>query len=352
MTPITFATPSPPRGRSPSFPTTLHVRSNIRSTSISMPSAISWNVASQNSSSSAASQPASKRPPEITGPSSLSQRSSYGCDKCPHHLALPVADAAGFARPNLDPRIHGLRIERVGVTARDFGSRDHTRLRRRHLMFRRGNARPRCRDVILQHVRGPHNVLRQNPCGADHDLAVGFRLGARLAGIVARLDGDGCEFGWGPEPLRRQHRFRKIEPEKLVGAIFVGQGRTSHQQRRAKHELTDAFQDHERPRELPVSGTMISRESNRKIQRMRRSRLPRAEARLNCNLGAMFRFTKRGIPATKSANVPVILVGVAGFEPATPASRTQCSTGLSHTPTKNAAYSLGFRAPQGAELRI
>src|SRR6476661_8178094 len=86
MTPITFATPSPPKGRSPSFPTTLHVRSNIRSTSISMPSAISWNVASQNSSSSAASQPASKRPPEITVPSSLSQRSSYGCDKCPHHL--------------------------------------------------------------------------------------------------------------------------------------------------------------------------------------------------------------------------------------------------------------------------
>src|SRR6476659_7873528 len=95
MTPITFATPSPPKGRSPSFPTTLHVRSNIRSTSISMPSAISWNVASQNSSSSAASQPASKRPPEITGPSSLSQRSSYGCDKCPHHLVTdPQSDAA------------------------------------------------------------------------------------------------------------------------------------------------------------------------------------------------------------------------------------------------------------------
>jgi len=42
-----------------------------------------------NSSSSAASQPASKRPPEITVPSSLSQRSSYGCDKCQHHLGLP-----------------------------------------------------------------------------------------------------------------------------------------------------------------------------------------------------------------------------------------------------------------------
>src|SRR4030095_8318808 len=45
------------------------------------------------------------------------------------------------------------------------------------------------------------------------------------------------------------------------------------------------------------------------------------------------------------------MVGVAGFEPATPASRTQCSTGLSHTPTWNAAYSLGFRRPQAAHLR-
>ena len=45
------------------------------------------------------------------------------------------------------------------------------------------------------------------------------------------------------------------------------------------------------------------------------------------------------------------MVGVAGFEPATPASRTQCSTGLSHTPTWNAAYSLGFRQPQAAGLR-
>jgi transposase len=47
------------------------VRSNIRSTRSSMPSAISWNAASQNSSSSAASQLASKRPPKITVPSSL-----------------------------------------------------------------------------------------------------------------------------------------------------------------------------------------------------------------------------------------------------------------------------------------
>ena len=40
---------------------------------------------SPSSSSSAASQPASKRPLEITAQSSLSLLSSYGCDKCPHH---------------------------------------------------------------------------------------------------------------------------------------------------------------------------------------------------------------------------------------------------------------------------
>src|SRR5215472_3993880 len=44
------------------------------------------------------------------------------------------------------------------------------------------------------------------------------------------------------------------------------------------------------------------------------------------------------------------MVGVAGFEPATPASRTQCSTGLSHTPTENAAYSVAFHALQEADF--
>jgi hypothetical protein len=37
-----------------------------------------------------------------------------------------------------------------------------------------------------------------------------------------------------------------------------------------------------------------------------------------------------------------VMVGVAGFEPATPASRTQCSTGLSHTPTRRRLIALGF----------
>jgi hypothetical protein len=49
------------KGRSPSFPTTLYVSSDIRSTSNSMPGDISSNSASQSSNSSAASQPALNR---------------------------------------------------------------------------------------------------------------------------------------------------------------------------------------------------------------------------------------------------------------------------------------------------
>src|SRR5262244_1750587 len=88
MTPIICAKTSPPKRRSPSSPTTHHAHSNIRSTNISMPSAIWWNAASPNSSSSAASPPASKKPPETIEPSSLSPPSSCGCDKCPHDLEL------------------------------------------------------------------------------------------------------------------------------------------------------------------------------------------------------------------------------------------------------------------------
>ena len=53
-------------------PTTHHAGSNIRSTSISIPSAIASNAASQNISTSAALQSASKKPPSITEPSPLS----------------------------------------------------------------------------------------------------------------------------------------------------------------------------------------------------------------------------------------------------------------------------------------
>src|SRR6266403_5514625 len=117
-TPTICARPSLPKARSPSSPTTRHGRSNIRSTSISMPSAISWSAASQNSNNSAASQPASKRQPEITVPSSLSQPSSYGCDKCPHHLGLYAHNH--HEREVLFPsgaRFHVTYVERIDDTA-------------------------------------------------------------------------------------------------------------------------------------------------------------------------------------------------------------------------------------------
>ena len=44
------------------------------------------------------------------------------------------------------------------------------------------------------------------------------------------------------------------------------------------------------------------------------------------------------------------MVGVAGFEPATPASRTQCSTRLSHTPTWRAAYRQAPPLPQATKI--
>src|SRR5262245_3129448 len=46
-----------------------------------------------------------------------------------------------------------------------------------------------------------------------------------------------------------------------------------------------------------------------------------------------------------------VLVGVEGFEPATPSSRTRCSTRLSHTPTDKPAYTIVTLARQAGQLR-
>src|SRR5882762_7868238 len=146
MTPIICARPSLPKARSPSSPTTRHGRSNIRSTSISMPSAISWSAASQNSNNSAASQPASKRQPEITLPSSLSQPSSYGCDKCPHHLGCHSGSAPkrrareGRQQILLQRRVAAgalLREVHLGDGDQDFSARFQVGRLKHCLFFRR-----------------------------------------------------------------------------------------------------------------------------------------------------------------------------------------------------------------------
>lgn len=76
---------SPPKARSPSSPTIRHARSKPLDKHLYAQRHL-VEPASQSSSSSAASQPASKRPPETTAPLSLSLPSSYGLDKCLHRL--------------------------------------------------------------------------------------------------------------------------------------------------------------------------------------------------------------------------------------------------------------------------
>src|SRR6516225_11250650 len=48
----------------------------------------------------------------------------------------------------------------------------------------------------------------------------------------------------------------------------------------------------------------------------------------------------------------VELVGVAGFEPATPSSRTRCSTRLSHTPTDRRTYTIAVLARQAGRCAV
>ena len=63
--------------------TTRHGRSNIGSTSISMSSAISWSAASKTQAIPPRCNPLRKDSSKYLP--SLSQPSSYGCDKCPRH---------------------------------------------------------------------------------------------------------------------------------------------------------------------------------------------------------------------------------------------------------------------------
>src|ERR1700676_1738725 len=173
MTPITCAKPSPPKGRSPSSPTTHHVRSNIHSTSISMPSAISSNAASQSSSNSAASRPASKKPLEITAPSSLSQPSSYGCDKCPHHLERLYNEPMRARRPGGASKRYNHELDRGDICGRPDCNRlralfgyDHDPLFsmvvwRNGRIVQRGDKWEACRIPMARASSGPMREARR-----------------------------------------------------------------------------------------------------------------------------------------------------------------------------------------------
>jgi len=68
------------------IPNNRQMRSNTRSTIISMPSVVSWNAASQNSSYFTVLQPALNRRHTITVPPSLSPRPSYRYKRYLRHL--------------------------------------------------------------------------------------------------------------------------------------------------------------------------------------------------------------------------------------------------------------------------
>src|SRR5437879_2708059 len=143
-------------------------------------------------------------------------------------LSLPVADAAGLARPFLDPRVHGLRVERVAVTPRYLRSRRDMRLR----------------DVCLLHLAGANMgsvfdhglAARRLHFGGSNNAGTVIDRGllGYLRSVAARLDRNRREFRGRTESLWRQHRLRKIKAEEFFRAVLIGQGRTGagHEHRR------------------------------------------------------------------------------------------------------------------------
>ena len=110
---------------------------------------------------------------------------------------LPIADAAGFAGPDLNPRIERLGIERIAVPPGEPGSRRAARL-----------LRPL-----------GHSAFANNAAGSGFRL--GTRLRARTAGIS--LDRNRREGARRPKRLRRQHRLREVKTQKFARPILVGQ---------------------------------------------------------------------------------------------------------------------------------
>src|SRR3569623_75905 len=102
--------------------------------------------------------------------------------------AFPVADAARSARPGLNPRVHGLRVERITVAVRKPRTR--------------GAAR-RCRSGASDLARG-----NMHPFG-----------GARLRRLALRLNRDRRELARRAQPFRRHDRLGQIEAEIFVWLV-------------------------------------------------------------------------------------------------------------------------------------
>ena len=99
-------------------------------------------------------------------------------------LPLPAADAAGLARPGLDPRVARLRVERIAMTSRQLGAGGAARLL----------------GALLRYASLQSRVLGAAAFGTTtRSVFTGLAIGSRL-------DPDRGEFRLRAEPLRREQR--------------------------------------------------------------------------------------------------------------------------------------------------
>ena len=166
-------------------------------------------------------------------------------------LPLPVADAAeaGIARPFLNARVQGLRVERIAMPR-----------------CRRGSCRPaelRDADMCNSDLPMRHHGRFGARLGRSHSLyfmdpwrALGGNLGGicgrpglHLRGIASAI-GAGLgrardKFGARAKRYRREQRLGHIEIEKFGRTVLIcHQGAADGQQRGAEKRWQDAFQDH------------------------------------------------------------------------------------------------------------
>src|SRR5258707_7271896 len=160
-------------------------------------------------------------------------------------LPLPVADAARLARPDLNPRIEGLRVQGIAVSSHELRAGCAARFLRMHARFYR------------VHMRNS-GAGNHDPFGLD-DPGLSLRLSARLRALASvigfRLDRNRRELRGRPERLGGKQRLGKIEAQELVGTVLIRQRWTAPSEpHRTEDGHANIFQDHSRPPEMLKNG--------------------------------------------------------------------------------------------------
>ena len=171
----------------------------------------------------------------------------------------------------------------------------------------------------------PGRIAFGGPIGSRGPVAV---LHVAVGGVVRRVGGSGEETGrrlaarhgtrhersreQACQEQQAQYRATGSGPHSEHGPMDDAQASQRQRGMASKSPGARAFGPMDDRNEWPVSG------ANEVLSRNRGAR-PDAKAP----------------PTVKSCGASVYPVGETGFEPATPASRTQCSTGLSYSPKSN-----------------